>query len=84
MTGSIICAVDGSADSRAALRVAARLAERQGARLLATHVVQPQYSTPTGMGGGAVPLLASQRSIDMETAERLLKQTIAESELTEA
>jgi len=83
MTGSIICGVDGSADSRAALRVAAGLAERLGTRLLAVHVVQPQYSSPMGVGGGAVPLLASQRGIDMETAERLLEETVAGAGLSE-
>ncbi|HEY5295839.1 MAG TPA: universal stress protein [Gaiellaceae bacterium] len=84
MTGSIICGVDGSADSQAALRIAAGLAERLGTRLLATHVVQPHHNSPMGIGGGAVPLLASQRSVDMETAERLLEETLADTELTEA
>ena len=34
MGGSIVCGVDGSADSQAALGVAARLAERLEARLV--------------------------------------------------
>ena len=84
MTGSIICGVDGSADSQAALRVAAGLAERLGTRLLATHVIPPNYSSPMGLGGGTVPLLAAQRGIDVDAAERLLEETLAASALTEA
>lgn len=36
---TIICGIDGSPSARAALRVAARLAEEQGARLVAVHVL---------------------------------------------
>jgi nucleotide-binding universal stress UspA family protein len=36
---TIICGVDGSPAARAAVRVAASLAERVGARLLAVHVI---------------------------------------------
>jgi Universal stress protein family len=40
MGGSIVCGVDGSADSQAALGVAARLAERLEARLVLAHVAE--------------------------------------------
>ena len=40
MGGSIVCGVDGSADSQAALGVAARLAERLEARLVIAHVAE--------------------------------------------
>jgi nucleotide-binding universal stress UspA family protein len=39
MTGSIVCGVDGSRESRSALRVAAQLSGQLGLRLVAAHVV---------------------------------------------
>jgi nucleotide-binding universal stress UspA family protein len=44
----IICGIDGSPSARAALRVAAGLAEGLGARLVAIHVLD---SEPTIRGG---------------------------------
>jgi nucleotide-binding universal stress UspA family protein len=41
MNGSIICGIDGSDESRAALRVAAELARELGLRLVTAHVSTP-------------------------------------------
>jgi nucleotide-binding universal stress UspA family protein len=43
MRTSIVCGVDGSPDSRAALQVAARLAKQLNLRLIAAHVAEPAY-----------------------------------------
>jgi nucleotide-binding universal stress UspA family protein len=40
MDGSIVCGVDGSAESRAALRVAAQLSGQLGVPLVIAHVTQ--------------------------------------------
>jgi nucleotide-binding universal stress UspA family protein len=40
MDTSIVCGIDGSADSDAALRVAAQLAKRLGSRLVLAHVAE--------------------------------------------
>ena len=55
----IVCGVDGSADSQAALRVAADLAARLGLRLIMANVVEPSLAPYAGatsapMLGGAV------------------------------
>jgi nucleotide-binding universal stress UspA family protein len=42
MPASIICGVDGSPDSREALRIAGRLGAQLGLRLIVAHVVPPQ------------------------------------------
>ena len=46
MQGSIVCGVDGSAGSEAALAVAAELAEALGAKLVLAHVMEhvPAYT----------------------------------------
>jgi nucleotide-binding universal stress UspA family protein len=43
MSASIVCGVDGSPDSQAALEVAARLSARLGLRLVIAHVAEPAY-----------------------------------------
>lgn len=43
MSASIVCGVDDSADSRAALQVAAGLANRLQLRLVVVHVAEPAY-----------------------------------------
>lgn len=50
MNGSVVCGVDGSRESRTALRVAAGLAERLGLRLVAAHVVPPAVLATRGAG----------------------------------
>jgi nucleotide-binding universal stress UspA family protein len=51
MNGSIVCGIDGSEESRSALRVAAALAERLGLRLVMAHV-----SADAVFAGGSGPL----------------------------
>jgi nucleotide-binding universal stress UspA family protein len=54
MDRSILCGVDGSADSQAALAVAADMAERLDLRLIMANVVEPShapYAGATSLGG---------------------------------
>ena len=82
MRRSIVCGVDGSEDSAAALTVAARLADRLDARLVLATVVEPvqsPYATAGAFGGGMavrVPL-ADALAEQVPAAERLL-QAMAE------
>ena len=57
MDRSIVCGVDGSADSRAALAVAGDLAARLRLRLIVANVVQPSHGAYVGAAslGGALP-----------------------------
>lgn len=40
MGGSIVCGIDGSADSQAAVKVAAQFADRLGSTLILAHVAE--------------------------------------------
>jgi hypothetical protein len=58
MEKSIVCGVDGSADSQAALAVAARVADEFGARLVlanAVEYVHSPYATAGALGPAAAP-----------------------------
>jgi nucleotide-binding universal stress UspA family protein len=58
MERSIVCGVDGSEDSKAALAVASDLADRLGARLVLANVVEyshAPYATVGPRGPGVVP-----------------------------
>ncbi|HET7045609.1 MAG TPA: universal stress protein [Gaiellaceae bacterium] len=72
--GSILCGVDGSADSDAALHVATQLAERLGSRLVLAHVAQP---VPMPAVPGARAAMVTQIDVDRTAAEELLEQTAA-------
>lgn len=74
MRGSILCGVDGSADSQAALRVAARLAEQLDARLVVAHVAQPEQLRT--VGGGPMPVLTPALGAGIEAGDRLLTQIL--------
>jgi nucleotide-binding universal stress UspA family protein len=88
MSASIVCGVDGSVDSRAALEVAARLSARLGLRLVVAHVAQP----------GRIPYIASSPFVGVagrhavtdevesqeHAAERLLEQVVFAAGLVEA
>src|SRR5438105_11401546 len=60
MGGSIVCGVDGSVDSQAALGVAASLAERLEARLVIAHVAEVALVPYAAVGGMRVGGIAPQ------------------------
>jgi len=89
MEKSIVCGVDGSADSEAALAVATHLADRLGARLLLANVVEyvhAQHAPVDAIGPGTTPrvpaadVLAEQE----RAAERLLEQIAENAKLETA
>jgi nucleotide-binding universal stress UspA family protein len=84
MNRSIVCGVDGSADSEAALTVAARLADRTGARLVLATVVEPQLGPYAeagviGLGGVARTPLADVLAQQVRAGERLLDELAAQA-----
>ena len=78
MTGPIVCGIDGSPDSQAALQVAARFADRLGSTLILAHVAEPAYvpyAATYPFGGPAGPLaVAEEAEATEEDAERLLRR----------
>jgi nucleotide-binding universal stress UspA family protein len=88
MSASIVCGVDGSADSQAALRVAVRLADRLGLRLVLAHVAEPAYvpsaaAAPFGGLAGRYGVMEAAQSQE-EAAERLLEEVVAAAGLAGA
>ena len=80
MRTSIVCGVDGSPDSQAALQVAARLAQQLNLRLIAAHVAEPAYmpyaaAAPFGGMAGRYALMEEVES-QQEVAERLLEEVV--------
>ena len=88
MSRSIVCGVDGSADSEAALATAARLCERLDLRLVVAHVAEPihvPYAAAAPFGGMAGPdAVVSEASTQEAEAERLLEQVVAKAGLVDA
>lgn len=90
MDTSIVCGVDGSPDSDAALAVAARMAERLGARLVLAHVAEPvltPYAHAAPFGGiSTAGSLAARDQTDSqeETGTRLLEQAAAAAGIADA
>ena len=86
MSASIVCGVDGSAYSQAALEVAGRLSERLGLKLVVAHVAErPAYipyaaSVPFGGMAGGYALTEEVESQE-DAAERLLGQIVVDSGL---
>ncbi len=85
MSDSIICGIDGSTDAPAVARVAARLAERLGLRLVVAHVGEPvqlQYAATTPYEGpsGRAALLQDVR-MQEESADRLIQEVVAAAAL---
>jgi len=82
MEKSIVCGVDGSADSQAALAVAARLADGLGARLVLANVVEYLHSSFAMAGGldpAAVPRAPMTATLQAQVrAGELLLETMAE------
>jgi nucleotide-binding universal stress UspA family protein len=90
MDTSIVCGVDGSPDSNAALAVAARMSERLGARLVLAHVVEPvvtPYMHPARFGGmtTSAPLATQEREAAREkAAARGLEQSATSAGVADA
>jgi nucleotide-binding universal stress UspA family protein len=85
MGGSIVCGVDGSADSQAALGIAARFAERLDARLVLAHVADVAvlpYAAVGGIGAGglAPPPMQPATHEDQEKAGARLLEQIADAQ----
>jgi GMP synthase-like glutamine amidotransferase/nucleotide-binding universal stress UspA family protein len=80
MHASIVCGVDGSVESEAALHVAARLADRLELGLVVAHVAEPAHvpyaaAAPFGGIAGRSALMEEVESQE-EAAERLLEQVV--------
>jgi nucleotide-binding universal stress UspA family protein len=90
MGGSIVCGVDGSADSEAALGVAARLAKRLEAKLVLANVAEVAlvpYAAVGGIGTGGIaprPMTPATREDQEEAGAQLLEQIAVEHRLNEA
>ena len=89
MEKSIVCGVDGSADSEAALAVAARLADRLGADLVLANVVEyvpSPYATigAVGPGSGARAAHADVLGEQVRAGERLLEEMAEEANVETA
>jgi nucleotide-binding universal stress UspA family protein len=77
MSRAIVCGLDGSPHSQATLRVAAKLSERLGRRLVLAHIAEVAhvpYAAAYPFAGVAGPM-AVEHEIDAEehAGERLLK-----------
>lgn len=90
MGDSIVCGVDGSGDSQAAVGVAARLAKRLEARLVLAHVAElalVPYAAVGGIGAGGIappPMMSATPDEQEEAGARLLEQIAAELGLEDA
>ena len=78
MKRAIVCGVDGSPDSQAALGYANELAARLDARLVLAHVVE-QAPVPCAVGavgavGGTPAPLTGKQAVDEAEGERLLDE----------
>jgi nucleotide-binding universal stress UspA family protein len=81
VTGSIVCGVDGSRESRLALRVAAQLSGQLGLRLVVAHVAPAALFAPTV---GARAMMTAPTAEELEASERLLEKVALDERLPEA
>lgn len=93
MSRPIICGVDGSADSRLAMGVAADLAHRLGARLIVANVVAQlqdpvvpalAYAPMARPAGSMPPMTARRTDFDVEAAEAMLERIVVEEGVADA
>jgi nucleotide-binding universal stress UspA family protein len=70
---AIVCGVDGSPESQAALRYATELADQLGARLVLAHVVEPTLAA-VGPNTGPMPPSFAARSEREAEGQRLLDE----------
>jgi nucleotide-binding universal stress UspA family protein len=88
MSGSIVCGVDGSADSQAALEVAGGLSTRLGLRLVIAHFAEPTYipyaaAAPFGGMAGRDAVM-EEMEWQEEAAERLIENVVVAGGFTQA
>jgi nucleotide-binding universal stress UspA family protein len=81
MEGSIVCGVDGSTESRVALRVAAQLSGQLGLRLVVAHVAQAAVFTPAY---ASMPIVERPAVDELHAGEELLDQLALDEGLTDA
>lgn len=88
MGTSIVCGLDGSPDSRAALDVAAKLSARLGSRLVLAHVAEVAhvpYAAAYPLGGTSGPAaVAMDVEAEKEAGERLLEEVAVAAGLADA
>ncbi|HEY7560647.1 MAG TPA: universal stress protein [Gaiellaceae bacterium] len=89
MSTSIVCGVDGSPDSNAAVAVAARMADRLGARLVLAHVAEPvltySHAVPFGGLSNAAPLAREElMAAQEESGARMLEDAARGAGITDA
>lgn len=82
MDGSIVCGVDGSNESRAALRIAAQLSGQLGLPLVIAHVTQAAVVAP--VIGSTRPVVSQPTAQELTASEALLKQLAEEEGLRDA
>ncbi|HEX5468008.1 MAG TPA: universal stress protein [Gaiellaceae bacterium] len=86
MRTSIVCGLDDSPDSRDALEVAARLADRIGARLIAANVVDYLHAPYAAVGSITAaatprPLVTAPPEEHVEAAADMLSELIVDAGL---
>jgi nucleotide-binding universal stress UspA family protein len=81
MDTSIICGVDGSPESRNALRVASELADALRLQLVVAHVSQAAIFAPAY---GSAPVLTAPTVSELRAAEELLEDLALDEELANA
>ena len=79
MKNTIVCGIDGSPDSQAAVVYATELADRLGARLVLAHVVEqaPSAHATIGPPAGATPPFFTTTTEREAAGERLLGEVAA-------
>jgi nucleotide-binding universal stress UspA family protein len=88
MSRAIVCGLDGSPDSRAALEVAADLSKRLGSRLVLAHIAEVAhvpYAAAYPLGGMAGPMaVANEIDAEEKAGERLLEQAAQAARVVDA
>jgi nucleotide-binding universal stress UspA family protein len=87
MGRSIICGVDGSPDSQAALKVAAQFADRLGSTLILAHITEPAYvpyAAAYPFGGVGPTTMTKETESAEEAGARLLQRVASNAGLVDA
>lgn len=80
MEASVICGVDGSAESRVALRVASQLSGQLGLRLIVAHVSQAAVHAPAY---GSTPVMTRPTDAELRAGEELLEELALDAGLAD-